>query len=1764
MMADARDFAVHISMVAARYLGLCWFGLYISKVVKMVSFGNFKNNVRAFVRQTINDTSVRANIGAVGAFKEDYSVRPRPGAYAMHDIVPDEAALIQQGGDKPRADDLGKKTMSMAQAEEYVGNLERPMTIYPNRFLHFSSKEDKDRYIKAAARAVTGALGVGRGKKKFAKSDWARASRPHVPEDTHKEGGFVRAKIDPKWVDVFAWQKHETLHEAGKSRIRQHADAAKTINSYSTQAFEVGNLIRSHIQKARVDQIKEFHVLIDAIAEAHVLRKKLHKSFKGFVLLNKRTQDAKETCRKLEVQIAKLECLSVVNKAKWAAAVDEMPHDLPTDISKVQIRIDQSKATLNRLAEESAAMADKSRGCAESVLAYTRAVSQAELDLKAAQRAYRLTMPLSLSRRKAKQEITQRQTQLNDVQKLLQQAQTFLEPMREKLLKNKAKIDELRHLHESFKGYLELLDYAQNKFPKLVELRAELKLKRAIFNDIQSERNLVYEEYKKCRLEERTFLDTTAAHARRNSDFADNHLHELENILPRMGALRARYVQSREAIHLSESTARFEDAQSAAGRTLSLCRPMESFWSFDLTSDTGIQFHARMRLLRERILAPHRGMTPDQFERSFSMPGEQALEVVVRAINIAAQGNVDAALTIATALHERKFADLVPQPTVSGLSESKVAPDVENPIDAAIRLIANRPSGIDVLDHACAPPESGNTSEDLHTAVLVYFRASEELLNRPPKDAASLAWLHKAQEAAQLLAHRPAQCSFEEKYKSLEREQRVAFNGVRNKLLSIAPESTYQNINDALKDVTQKFVSKTDRVRRSQANPLRARELASEAVADAGLPGAENMLGKQIHLACGALLSVVALEQQRLVSHANGGRMRAAGINGVKADLDTIASDSEALAVIQLLLLKIDDHYSQGKRTDTLVLNSGFWRSIEKKITTEITPSTWATFKNKARPSYSDRYQLKARHAVQGLRDAVKKIEDPSMIFRPEVQIRKKDLNELLDDLRANPQTVLKTLHTLQKALVPAKYLPFRKNKVSKKTDAKAKPSSQELAGTPGYVAEPGAPDSAMPHSKPGSKVRFAVDENNQPLLFPLPTQGKIQSENSLAVAGVSSFSSSDEDSESKKRLLLRLREEAKAPYLELFGALDSALAKADQYNAVVSDFVEKPTADNLLKWALPQISPVFGQIYMSDGDAKGVTAGNLVSVATTLATGGLLTVKPTADWTQSSRTQVHFGRDARRLTFMTSTEAGDNKNAGLGLGSSTSFWGLNPLKVGAMPSMAGGRSKFNVHGGAVINSPRMGHVGHPQAIREFAQSMITAFKWNQPFDSTDPKEKKDTGAVNMIDTAYKDVGVYQGDQAYEDPIVAILDRHPRASVGSIESLSSTVNTSGTGVSATGRAGPPLVNVNGSLGLMSRRMVEERMYKTEGGAQTYVQRVRATNNALGATAVGGLGMGGVTGVKVTETGQAAGPDVQTHKQITSISGNVAGVSGSMGLHQSLYKSGITIIGAPDGSMIAERAQEFNNFQELLAAVTPHRQAWIRVQMNKFKYPDSFGEVDKYILAERAFDDFLAKSEQNLAAGTHTLQSNLDVKPHVGAQLSGYKAIEELGFIQADQMLRNPEVYGLRVAMARAISSAGGPLYTDPVDDALADAHANQRMQYTMLRETDAYQPFLIRSFVRSVIGKSKGANFGIAYKKDTVGIGQMTADRYPDSAKIDAIKYYKPASERYQREFKEVRKKHAEKVVVERAIEMAKYPPPVYPEPPAPKKIAYPNFNFEF
>ncbi len=1567
---------------------------------------------------------------SAGGMHETTHTAPRPCTTAVHNILPLKADL------EPRVDNLHNTLMQVARAEEYVANCERPIEHHPGP-LQASTDGRCKRFCKSAANKMGAVVGIGRGEVPMVRRPWERAGAPkpepiEVLDGTSKYRKFLH--LEPKQTRL----ARQTITALAGEQIEALHSASKTEYRRAQDKHAATSSRLSHAQT----------VSSWLTEHTQLAREKHDENLNANITQHDAHEKMQLRLRQIEERLETLSELSTQSTQQ----LQELSDKKAITEKKITLLEQRREATLSALQAANAypntPELERNLAARQELLGditqthqrlQRRLQTQARCQkrLATAKHDKHHSMLLSATWLNAKRAATQYRERLQGMEQPIRQIKNHQADLHERLnqLNNVVtRLQKDRQLNTQRTNLENALLDAQLELGNLTEPQQTLQ---QAHQAQEQERQALKTQHATLSEQALEFRKIQIVGAQNRAEKSRMHLQELNQRLERQKNATAALVPAHH-----EAQVRFE--QEKTNNQLRLKNNLENsvhtppgFDPVELNTPQGKLLVQHLSTLATRLQAPPIGKTQEQHERGWRMPGEQALAVVVKAISLHSKGNAALAAAAAQGLVERGFADLVPHSNTDfnghDMRIDHLSAEQPNPLKAVAQLIAARPHGMDILERVSAPQPQA-ASETLKNAVMVYYKATTALSQAPPGDAPSLIWLQNAEEAAKCVAHPTEPGSTPEStYTALEPLARQTFNGVRMGLTSVAPGSPHHEANQWLHKLGELFIEENLNAR-FKANPLKARKMAVKGAAEVGLPSPENICSRHLKAVCDGLLNITGVEknitrERALLSHETGPHL------------------TEAVIRTRYLLCYIRDQYNQGRRIDNLKLDAKAWKKINKSTAHSMAKEASPKKRSPALSEITQSLNRTGGSAGPGL----------PMEWRLDIA----DLEDEIEAMQTQDLSALEILERLHQHFVVNPSASNSMHSDSDKDSANPMPpltlpaSHDPIEQAHQSVQFNLAPLETQSEPEQNHRKPFTSITNTSPTLSaPNPSENPRPMAPDSPVP-IPSASSSDPDPGIAPP-------DFTVPKHPITVALQAAQKSAEQSQK----FIENCSPEDFADWITQTVGNVFGIINISQGHTAGLSTGGATGLLTKLTTMFGVMARPIADLTKSKKQQLTVQRTARGLTLVLNNEKGHQWNLGLNGGPAFKIPGV-PLSAGLIGSLTHGKKTTQAQGGLVMRSPRAGPVAHPQAIREFGEMLHTALTW-----------KKITNEA--------------GQPQYAQPIDALLDLHPRVSLGSIDHLNTQTYTAASGVSgfaavggATSGSGP---GAGIAAGIGTRRQTEKISYSVTAGAQPYT--THQTTNA------GTTGLTGSVGLRVVGE---VGPHAQGTGDADKATSQLASATATLNIHTTSAKSNVSVIGWPDGSMIGERQLEFNNFEEFAALVPAHREAWIHTMMKKFEFPDTFTASDQRILCERKLDEFLTLSKQNMDSGVLILREWLDVKPHVGAQLGGYKALEELARLEVQQLQTDPQALSNAVAQAKLQAAAAGQIYIDPITAATAQAVAMQGEQEKLLNDAASFQPFLLTSAGRSIQGKSWGLNFLAVMKKDTAVLAGLTHDRFPDA-----------------------------------------------------------------
>lgn len=881
-----------------------------------------------------NTTGNNLGGNAAGPTFSQTAVRPHAGTFHAHAPLPPAASL------NARVDNVDRFGVSLARAQEYVAQTERPFTQHPGP-LNARTDGRAKHFFKSAASAVGTLTGVGRGPTPHQEGEWTRAdiAQPvklktgrtnllgKVFETPAKRAARreAQANITAKVADLMEGSKiplrHATDREAALMAKAAHVDGVRDTLLEGIQHARTEHARRLGPPPADAPHPELLHDLAScrvryetAVEAVRTTGQRLNVAEQAFTQWKQRERETGAEKSSLQRQRQALQ--------QQLVALPPAPADGALDAAT------QAQARAPGLLQRAQAVHQRNLATLEQ---RQQALDQAKHRLHRA-------LPFSDARAQAKEQVDNCRTARNDARAALQRSQAVVDRGLANVKTRNALVQGLAQRVE-VERQLAVLDRDLARLVRLEsrrEANREGPTRETNLNDAKAAHEEAKEAEIKARIEMESADRAQAASRRRREG--------LEAELPRLSAGENSRVCALQDVKAEADTLRLKEQHRLAQKIETLINQPAGFDPGKVTP----QLKAKLRELSTRLDEVPADLTAQQAEamRKFRLPLDDTLEVVSRAVANATQGDPDRAIAALDSLMNRQFADLVPRPGLDFNGQPQVVggPGDQSDTKRAASILASRPSGGEILQRLTQPPAT-TASRQLQDAVQVYFRATTTLSDAPPPDAQSLTWLVSAERAAKFVAHPPAAPAAPagtapeaaalaaDPMSRLPGYDRQAFNGVRNSLLSVAEGSPYDKINKSLKEFTDQWVPRSTENHKS--SPLHARQMAAKVAADVGLPTVENGLHTQLKTACEELLKITQRELVDARARTNAAREQArTGPDG--APPVPIPDVPRSLIEAKHLLQYIQKRADRGERIDTLKLGSSAWRSINKKVEAEV------------------------------------------------------------------------------------------------------------------------------------------------------------------------------------------------------------------------------------------------------------------------------------------------------------------------------------------------------------------------------------------------------------------------------------------------------------------------------------------------------------------------------------------------------------------------------------------------------------------------------------------------------------------------------------------------------------------------------------------------------------------------------------------------------------------------------------------------------------
>lgn len=511
---------------------------------------------------------------------------------------------------------------------------------------------------------------------------------------------------------------------------------------------------------------------------------------------------------------------------------------------------------------------------------------------------------------------------------------------------------------------------------------------------------------------------------------------------------------------------------------------------------------------------------------------------------------------------------------------------------------------------------------------------------------------------------------------------------------------------------------------------------------------------------------------------------------------------------------------------------------------------------------------------------------------------------------------------------------------------------------------------------------------------------------------------------------------------LDLTPAL-SLLEKIVSSHETLNNFIDPKKSwepSQLPHWVMPAVSGKSAAVTMKFGHTRGINTSGL-STTIRQFTGILgFGLRLDAEASRTSEKVLKYAKQSRGLELFIGDSHQKHRLYGLAGGLRLSLLSLpSEDGVGAGFTVNWSQTRLNSTAtGVFVRSPIYGEQTPEQldkARNNFKEILKTVAGWREMTDD-------DTG------------------ESYKSALEAVLSRHPEASVSTIDQLrtDSVTNSSGLMASVSG-GGPFSLNViprffgsmSLGIGLGATRQTESTQYKMHAGAQSFAGTTESTKSTVNVQFryVGHLG---------SQVSPLSGSS-PTSLQARSSSG-VA----QFDLHRKQQQSTATVVRQPDGSMVGEKAQEFNTFEDFRAVVEQRWDEWVKHGIGRREWKTSEPEAIKKMVIEKDLIDFLEAAKLSLReAGTVTLNETLEIRPDVCAELSACLALEELARARGD-------------------------------DEQVKSAYERREL---LLQAESSYRPYKLKAIVQSQREKSHGVNLVLNCQQKKSALATHEYDSFP-------------------------------------------------------------------
>lgn len=1538
-----------------------------------------------FFSKIRNTSGLGGNVAAAGPTYSRTELRPFGGLLPTHTPLPASPILAARLGT------LQESVLSIERARKYLADCERPVQPH-QEFIRGKTMGRSKRFFRAAAHHLGSFLGVGRGPAPFAKQAW---TRPDVSGPEASQSGAGQAKL----------RQAKALHDGGETSIGE--SETKPADS-SKHAVDDGIGLRGALERERLLVSKSDYVA----AVRQMVGDGIDQARQEYVA---GLAEVTEKCLFHQSEAQNLIDASVrVSQAKkHQAHLVEESQKLQIDLESLRIRKSQLQERLAALGpqpvEGEAAVTQFHQVQARQVLTRVGASLQAaqkkwvdaQQSLAIAKRQRNVAMPLTTTRAQASQRVTalrlQRDNALHEVQ-----GQQALSARGEALVEKAGqRLQEVERLNER-QAQRSALQYELSDTRQLQKdllrrgtgILADLREHRPRLELAQAQELLA----KDAEFSARIALERSQRDAATSLRLAQ----ALEQELPRLDPVEAALVEPLKAACVQAETARRTEQKRLSQRLSVLVESPAGFSADQITP----ALRQQMQALASRLDEVPQGMSQTKAEsvRSLRMPLEQTLEIVSRSVALACGADGSKAAGVLSELMKLPFTDLVPKPTSDSSSKSDEHggdPKHGGTLKRCAGILCARPGGTELLER-CTLRSSPVPTQQIRDAVTVYFKAYNANNSAQTPDRDSLIWLQQAQLAATSLANSGTGVDPATALGRLSESQRIAFNGVRNDLMSVAPGSVYDKVNLALQALSDDWVPAAQSPK-GKASPLDARHLATRVGADVKLPTLETDLNKQLAVACDELLKILAHElneARRAVNDERQQRQLTPPADKKSASQPPLQVP-QALLEAQTLLHHIQQQAELGHRIDLLRLNSSVWKKIDKATKTKIKREVDAAHSSVgALRDVTQGLQLKSHRVVPASKDG-----GPSarLSIKPESAAEMepaeaKDFSALqmaLWEFPVDQPTVLQVLSRLNDELLAVRAVDPAQDPAAGQVPSAEPDIAADLVARLGGIELPGAraesaAKSALEWRSPSDRrsPELRVDESKQP-------------EVALALALV--------------------QEE---PAAEPLSALENALSQAQTLQERMARFHSRQgdfSDDALAQWVTAALSSSFGTVALQNGRQLGFSTNGLTGVAAQISGALGFTVRPDLEVSAQQRQQLRFSRDTRGLEFSMNQVKGMSGSL-----SATAYLLGSGAASGPGMGMSHSASQYRGQGGAVVRAPKFGEKNYKDATEDLGQMLTTALTW-------------------------RGLPTKSGQRIYENPIQALLDRHPTVSVGTYDSLRSTSVSASTSVQAFsfqgGELGDAHARAQMSAGVSTSKLKEYASLKTKGGTQGVSANTERRSHLVAANAAI------KQKISVDSGADAAAP----------LNGTLGGLALNANLRLSSAQSTANMLLRPDGTITSKRYVEFSSYDKFEATVQTHWDKWVLYGMNMGKWPKDFSESDKRAVTEKTLSDFMEKAKSAAQAGQVTFQEYMALKPEVAAQLTANLALEELARLEGRH----------------------------------ADAETLDASRKAIMAVASSYSPFYLKVTLHSSINEASGLNLGVMAMKTQGASAHHVHDWFP-------------------------------------------------------------------